>query len=94
LVVKHLMKHAPKNLKWAIAGRRAAALEEIIDGKQIGKILCEADSEEQNEQLAKRTQVVLALAGPFNKYGRNLVKACAENGTDYADITGEIALFV
>jgi short subunit dehydrogenase-like uncharacterized protein len=44
--------------------------------------------------LAKSTKVVLSLAGPFDKYGRNLVKACAENGTDYADITGEIGLFV
>jgi len=49
---------------------------------------------EQNEELAKRTKVVLTLAGPFAKYGKNLVKACAENGTDYADITGEIGLFV
>jgi short subunit dehydrogenase-like uncharacterized protein len=89
-----LKEHAPKDLKWAIAGRRAAALQEIIAGDKIGKILCEADDIKQNEELAKRTKVVLSLAGPFAKYGRNLVKACAENGTDYADITGEIALFV
>jgi hypothetical protein len=29
--------------------------------------------------------------GPFAKYGSNLVAACAESGTDYVGITGEIS---
>jgi len=41
-----------------------------------------------------RTNVVLAMAGPFSIIGRNIVKACAESGTDYADITGETVPFV
>jgi len=30
--VNYLKENGPKDLKWAIAGRRAAALEEIIAG--------------------------------------------------------------
>lgn len=41
-----------------------------------------------------RTSVVLAMAGPYSFIGRNIVKACAECGTDYADITGETVPFV
>ena len=50
--------------------------------------------EEQNNTLAQRTKVVLTLAGPYTKYGRALVAACARYGTDYADITGETGVFV
>jgi short subunit dehydrogenase-like uncharacterized protein len=49
--------------------------------------------------LAKQTKVLLGFAGPFAKsassyiadsrHGSLVVQACAENGTHYADITGE-----
>ena len=32
----------------------------------------------------------VTTAGPFQIYGSELVKQCAENGTHYCDITGEI----
>ena len=28
--------------------------------------------------------------GPFAQYSSNVVAACAANGTDYVDITGEV----
>ena len=33
--------------------------------------------------------VVISTVGPFLKYGTPLVRACVENNTHYADITGE-----
>jgi short subunit dehydrogenase-like uncharacterized protein len=39
--------------------------------------------------MAKRTRVVVTTVGPYTKYGLPLVAACAEAGTDYADLTGE-----
>ena len=41
--------------------------------------------------MVERTHVVLSCAGPYAKYGSNLVAACAEIGVDYVDITGEIS---
>jgi short subunit dehydrogenase-like uncharacterized protein len=40
--------------------------------------------------MASQTFVVLTTAGPFEKYGAPVVEACAELGTNYCDITGEI----
>jgi len=41
-----------------------------------------------------RTNVVLAMAGPYHFIGRNILKACVDCGTDYADITGETFPYV
>merc|ERR1719482_840630 len=40
--------------------------------------------------MVARTRCVVAFAGPFARYGSNLVAACAKAGVDYCDITGEI----
>jgi short subunit dehydrogenase-like uncharacterized protein len=37
------------------------------------------------------TKVVVTTVGPFDRYGEKLVAVCAHLGTDYADITGEVA---
>ncbi|MGV9802222.1 saccharopine dehydrogenase family protein [Mycobacterium sp. NPDC003449] len=39
--------------------------------------------------MAARTQVVVSTVGPYTRYGMPLVRACAAEGTDYADLTGE-----
>jgi len=40
-------------------------------------------------RLCGRARCVLSCAGPFALYGEGLVRACAEAGTSYVDITGE-----
>jgi len=40
-------------------------------------------------RLCGRARCVLSCAGPFKLYGEGLVRACAEAGTNYVDITGE-----
>ena len=39
--------------------------------------------------MARCTRVVITTTGPFDRYGSDLVRMCAESGTHYADITGE-----
>ncbi len=39
--------------------------------------------------MAKSTRVLVTTVGPYAKYGLPVVLACAEAGTDYADLTGE-----
>ena len=43
--------------------------------------------------MTKQTQVIISTVGPYLKYGEPLIKSCAENGTDYVDLTGE-AIFI
>jgi len=41
-------------------------------------------------KIVLSTKVVCSTAGPFSKFGSNLVGLCANYGTDYCDITGEV----
>jgi len=43
--------------------------------------------------LARAARVVVSTVGPYRAHGLALVQACAEAGTDYADLTGEV-LFI
>ena len=40
--------------------------------------------------MAQRTRVVCTTVGPYALYGSALVAACAETGTHYCDLTGEV----
>ena len=85
--VRYFTANAPPGLRWAIAGRNRAKLEQLHPG--ITAI--EADSANQTliDAMVARTRVMLSTAGPFAQYGDRLVDACVRLGTHYADITGE-----
>jgi short subunit dehydrogenase-like uncharacterized protein len=51
----------------------------------------EASEVDELRRMAARTRVVLNCAGPFARYSTSVVAACAEFGTDYVDITGEVS---
>lgn len=95
---------SPTALKWAIAGRSAAKLAqlkatlkeklpsvspELIDG--IPVVVADSSDEQALVAMVRQTKVVLTVVGPFKLYGSLLVKACAENGVHYCDLTGEAA---
>jgi short subunit dehydrogenase-like uncharacterized protein len=46
--------------------------------------------EESLREVCASSRVVLTTVGPFAKYGDAVVKVCAELGTHYCDITGEV----
>ncbi|MEM7018348.1 MAG: saccharopine dehydrogenase NADP-binding domain-containing protein [Pseudomonadota bacterium] len=83
---------------FALAGRDTARLEDVKDGLAAINPACNkmtiiaADAHDQDalESMVRRTQVVLSTVGPYAKYGEPLIRACAEQGTDYVDITGEV----
>jgi len=78
----------------ALAGRsldrlRAVRAELPETARDWPLIEADASSPATLEDMAKRTHVVVTTVGPYTKYGLPLVAACAEAGTDYADLTGE-----
>ncbi|HSM31079.1 MAG TPA: saccharopine dehydrogenase NADP-binding domain-containing protein [Woeseiaceae bacterium] len=82
-------------LRWAAAGRnkqKLAALRDSLGAAAADLPLIVADSldAESMRSLAKRTRVVLTTVGPYARYGSELVAACAENGTHYCDLAGEV----
>ena len=75
----------------AIAGRNLEKLEKIKNKHGLPFPIIVADAFDVNalEKMCKDTEVVLSTAGPYHKYGSDLLGACVKNGCHYIDITGE-----
>jgi short subunit dehydrogenase-like uncharacterized protein len=94
LTAAYLAGAAPAGLKVALAGRSAGKLEKVrgsLPGpaREWPVMLADSSDPESLAAMAQSTRVVLTTVGPYAKYGMPLVLACAEAGTDYADLTGE-----
>jgi short subunit dehydrogenase-like uncharacterized protein len=82
-------------LRWAAAGRseeRLTALRASLGPDAAGLPLIVVDTLDARSvrELAQRTRVVLTTVGPYARYGSELVAACAESGTHYCDLAGEV----
>ena len=98
LVARHLARSAPEGTRIALAGRneeKLTALREELGERARDWPLFVADAADRPalEKLAGAAHVVITTVGPYAKYGRELVGACARAGTDYVDLCGE-AIFV
>ena len=94
LVPEHLLKvyGLAKKLKWAIAGRNKLKLEQIrgeIGASSVPLVIADTSDAATLTAMARSAKVIISAVGPYALYGSDLVKACATEGTDYVDITGE-----
>jgi short subunit dehydrogenase-like uncharacterized protein len=97
LTAEYLARNAPEQTRWALAGRNRPKLEELrgrlagIEPRCAELPLLHADVEDSASlrEVAASARVVATTVGPYINYGEPLVAACAESGTDYADLTGE-----
>lgn len=78
------------NLTWAVAGRNQNKLDEILDGRDVNVLVADAQHADEVATLVQKTRVILTTVGPYARYGSKLVAACAEHGTHYCDLTGEV----
>jgi short subunit dehydrogenase-like uncharacterized protein len=92
LTAQHLAGHAPAGTRIALAGRSAEKLAAVRSrlGVDWPVVVADAADPEALATMAARTRVVITTVGPYAKYGRVLARACAEAGTDYVDLTGEV----
>lgn len=92
LTAKYLAQAAPPDLRIALGGRSQAKLEKTRDQLGVEWPLVVADSQDRSalDEMAASTKVVATTVGPYFKYGKPLVEACAAAGTHYADLTGEV----
>lgn len=79
------------SLKIAIAGRSQAKLEKIAASCQRRPEIIIADSSDPASihKMVESSKVIANFAGPFALHGEPVMKACAELGKAYCDITGE-----
>jgi len=96
LVAEYLATHYKDDaqLKWAMAGRNVDKLKSVREtiGAPADTPLIVADSSDvaSLKAMIDQTQSVVTTVGPYLLYGNELVAACAESGTDYFDLCGEV----
>ena len=98
LVMAYMAKTYGVNgeIKWAVAGRNAAKLAEVkrevlgADAENLPEVIADSNDEASLRTLVSQTKVVCTTVGPYALYGSTLVALCAELGTHYCDLTGEV----
>ena len=98
LVAEYLANAAPDGVSIALGGRSHEKLERVrgeLGSRAADWPLVVADSsdEEALASMAREARVIATTVGPYRRDGLKLVEACADAGTQYADLTGEV-LFV
>lgn len=83
-----------QQLSWAIAGRSEDKLNALKSqlgetAKDLPMLVVDANDDKALQGMCQQTKVVMTTVGPYDLYGEPVVKACAESGTDYCDLTGE-----
>ena len=91
LTAQELARRAPEGSRWALAGRNRGKLEALREQLGVDVPLVHADSTDESSlrDLAASAKVIATTVGPYIHYGPPLVAACASEGTDYCDLTGE-----
>jgi len=91
LTAEYLAKAAPEGARIGLGGRSQSKLDTLKRDLGVDWPVLVADSSDAAalRAMADRAKVVATTVGPYQQYGMKLVEACAEAGTDYADLTGE-----
>lgn len=95
LVAEYLARKGPDDVRVALAGRTESKVRRIrqrLGGRSHRWPVIVADSGDLDSLRAMTAQAraVVTTVGPYADGGIDLVRACAETGTSYADLTGEV----
>ena len=95
ILTKYIAKNYNGKIRWGISGRSKERLEAVRSslGPEFANLpIIIADSEDSSAvtKLVRKTKAIANTAGPFSMYANILVGTCAQQGTHYADITGEV----
>jgi short subunit dehydrogenase-like uncharacterized protein len=98
LVAEYLIRHAPHDLRLALAGRNGGKLEalraelssSLPRAAHLPILIADARDAVALGEIVGRTRVVCTTVGPYAKYGRELVAACARLGVHSCDLAGEV----
>lgn len=94
---EHITTHLPTDFKWAISGRSQTKLESLRQDLQNlnpnrdppAIEVCPLEKPALLS-LARKTKVLISTIGPYHMHGTPVLAACAETGTHYLDVTGEV----
>lgn len=95
LVAEYMVQQYDKRESWAMAGRSLAKLaavrDEIDAPEDTPLIAADASDLDSLRAMVKRAGCIATTVGPYQLYGSDLVRLCAEEGTHYVDLSGEPA---
>ena len=97
LIADYLARTVDSSVKWAIAGRNQTKLEQVREAltavnptlADLPILIGDSQDKASIDAIVAQTRVVCTTVGPYTLYGTPLVAACAEQGVDYCDLTGE-----
>jgi len=105
-VAKHVLRYLMEAVlheesdcfRLTLSGRNKTKLDSLKENLKndddkidVDTFVAEASDLKALVEMAKRTRIVLNCAGPYALYSTGVVEACAKEGTDYVDFTGEVA---
>jgi len=88
------------NKKIALAGRTKKKIEQVLDRinkefgrddahQKVGIVIADNSNDESIKEMCRQSRMIINCVGPYRFYGEQVVRACAEIGTNYVDISGE-----
>lgn len=90
---RYLKEHTPASFKWGIAARNSDKISALSHELNISDDRCfivDNLNKKKVEEVVQKAKIIITTAGPFSLYGENVISACANYGTHYLDITGEV----
>ena len=97
LLANYLLERhgADGDLRWALAARNQVKLAKLKEqlgsaAKELPIVIADSEDRSSLDQMVNKTKAICSTVGPYALYGTELVAACAEAGTDYCDLTGEV----
>ncbi|KAF2457996.1 Saccharopine dehydrogenase-domain-containing protein [Lineolata rhizophorae] len=97
LTAEYITRYLPTDIKWAVAGRNHQKLLDLVrhlksfevDRPNPAVEVINFEDDASLAELAGKSRLSIAVAGPYAQCGSGVFKACAENGTHYVDCNGE-----
>lgn len=97
LTAEYLARHAPRGARWALAGRSRDKLDAVrsrLAGinpacAALELLVVDASDPAALARTARQSKVIITTVGPYALHGEPLLRACADAGTHYCDLTGE-----
>jgi short subunit dehydrogenase-like uncharacterized protein len=97
ILVRYLLEQhgVDGDLRWAAAGRSESKLRSLRESlgpgaKSLELRIADAADDDALRALCGSARIVVSTVGPYALHGEPLVRACAQTGTDYCDLTGEV----
>ena len=94
LAAAQLAQAENDDLRIALAGRSQTKLDDVVATTPRNggweTVIADASNPDDLTRLVADTRVIITTVGPYARYGLPLVQACAQAGTHYVDLTGEV----